>query len=119
EKNYPFLHTIDTSSDVLSPLFNKQQAPPNLVFIVVEGLGRAFSNKDAYLGSFTPFLDSLSDKSLYWSNFLSAGGRTFAMLPSVFGSLPYGKNGFTELGDHMPKHVSLFSVLKQNGYSNN
>ena len=118
EQHYPFLHTVD-SSDMLSPFFNKQNTPPNLVFIVVEGLGRAFSNKDAYLGSFTPFLDSLSGKSLYWSNFLSAGGRTFAMLPSIFGSLPYGENGFTELGDKMPKHLSLFSVLKQNGYTSN
>ena len=118
EEYYPFLHTID-SSDVLSPYFNKQNTPPDFVFIVVEGLGRAFSNKDAYLGSFTPFLDSLSGKSLYWSNFVSAGGRTFAMLPSIFGSLPYGKNGFTELGDKMPKHLSLFSILKHNGYNNN
>lgn len=119
EEHYPFLHTVDSSVDMLSPFFNKQKTPPNLVFIVVEGLGRAFSNKDAYLGSFTPFLDSLSGKSLYWSNFLSAGGRTFAMLPSIFGSLPYGENGFTELGDKMPKHLSLFSVLKQNGYASN
>ncbi len=116
EKNYPFLHIIDTSKDVLSPFFNKKQTPPNFVFIVVEGLGRAFSNRDAYLGSFTPFLDSLSDKSLYWSNFLSAGGRTFAMLPSVLGSLPYAKNGFLELGNNMPAHQSLLSTLVQQGY---
>ncbi len=118
EVHYPFLHTVD-STDVLSPFFNKQKTPPSIVFIVVEGLGRAFSNKDAYLGSFTPFLDSLSGKSLYWNNFLSAGGRTFAMLPSIFGSLPYSKNGFTELGDKMPAHLSLFNVLKNNGYTSN
>ncbi|MEO8415281.1 MAG: sulfatase-like hydrolase/transferase [Ginsengibacter sp.] len=116
EKRYPFLHTVD-SSDVLSPFFNKQDSAPDLVFLVVEGLGRAFSNKDAYLGSFTPYLDSLSGKSLYWSNFLSEGGRTFAMLPSIFGSLPFGKNGFLELGNQMPANVSLFTILKKNGYS--
>ncbi|MEO6454663.1 MAG: sulfatase-like hydrolase/transferase [Ginsengibacter sp.] len=119
EEHYPFLHTVDTGLNVLSPFFNKQETPPNIVFIVVEGLGRAFSNKDAYLGSFTPFLDSLSGKSLYWRNFLSAGGRTFAMLPSVFGSLPFGKNGFLELGDQMPAHLSLLNILKDNGYSSN
>jgi uncharacterized sulfatase len=119
EEHYPFLHAVDLSADVLSPFFNKQETPPNIVFIVVEGLGRAFSNKDAYLGSFTPFLDSLSTKSLYWSNFLSAGGRTFAMPPSIFGSLPFSKNGFLELGDKMPAHLSLFNVLQHNGYSSN
>ncbi len=119
EANYPFLHTVDTTSDVLSPFFNKQAVAPNIVFIVVEGLGTAFSNKDAYLGSFTPFLDSLSGKSLYWNNFLSAGGRSFAMLPSVFGSLPFSKNGFAELAEQMPQHQSLFTVLKENGYESN
>ena len=118
EKQYPFLHTVD-SSDVLSPFFNKQATAPNLVFIVVEGLGRAFSNKDAYLGSLTPFIDSLSGKSLYWSNFLSEGGRTFAMLPAIFGSLPFGKNGFLELGNDMPAHLSLLNILKRNGYTSN
>ncbi len=118
EKQYPFLHTID-SSDVLSPFFSKQTNKPNFVFLVVEGLGRAFSNEDAYLGSFTPFIDSLSNHSLYWSNCLSEGGRTFAMLPSIFASLPFGKNGFLELGDQMPAHNSLFNILKENGYTCN
>jgi uncharacterized sulfatase len=118
EKNYPFLHSID-STDVLSPFFNKAASKPDIIFIVVEGLGRAFSNEDAYLSSFTPFIDSLSNHSLYWSNFLSTGGRTFAMLPSIYGSLPFGKNGFLELGKEMPSHYSLFNILKANGYETN
>jgi len=118
EKAYPFLHTVD-STDVLSPFFNKGTTKPNIVFLVVEGLGRAFSNEDAYLGSFTPFIDSLSNHSLYWSNFLSEGGRTFAMLPSIYASLPFGKNGFLELGNQMPAHLSLFNILKENGYTSN
>ncbi|MDE3212991.1 MAG: sulfatase-like hydrolase/transferase, partial [Bacteroidota bacterium] len=118
EKKYPFLHTVD-STDVLAPFFRKGQGNPNFVFIVVEGLGRAFSNKGAYLGSFTPFLDSLSGHSLYWNNFLSEGGRTFAMLPSIFGSLPFGKNGFLELGSQMPPHQSFLRILKDQGYSTN
>jgi uncharacterized sulfatase len=37
-------------------------------------------------------------------------------LPSLLGSLPFGKNGFNELGDKMPDHLSLLSLLKHNGY---
>ncbi|MEO8821458.1 MAG: glycosyltransferase, partial [Ginsengibacter sp.] len=118
EKQYPFLHTVD-STDVLSPFFNRAATKPNIIFLVVEGLGRAFSNEDSYLGSFTPFIDSLSNHSLYWSNFLSEGGRTFAMLPSIYASLPFGKNGFLELGKQMPEHLSLFNILKENGYKTN
>jgi peptidoglycan-N-acetylglucosamine deacetylase len=117
EKNYPFLHFVDSSADVLSPFFNKSSAPPNIVILVVEGLGRAFTNKGAYLGNFTPFIDSLSNHSLYWENFLSEGGRTFAVFPSLLGSLPFAKNGFNELGENMPQHFSLLSLLKRNGYN--
>ena len=116
EQHYPFYHLVDTSADVLSPFFNQAAHPPNLVILLVEGLGRAFTNEGAYLGNFTPFLDSLSHKSLYWENFLSSGGRTFAVLPSLLGSLPFAKNGFNELGDKMPPHLSLLSLLKQDGY---
>ena len=115
--NYPFLHK-DETPDVLSSFFNVDStvSKPNIVIIIVEGLGRAFSNEGAYLGSFTPFLDSLSKQSLYWNNFLSEGGRTFAVLPSLLGSLPFYQNGFAESGNDMPKHLSLVSLLKHNGY---
>lgn len=116
EKNFPFLHVTDSTADVLSAYFNKSTKPPNIVILLVEGLGRAFTNSSAYLGNFTPFVDSLSAKSLYWENFLSEGGRTFAALPSILSSLPFAKNGFNELGDDMPKHFSLFNLLQNNGY---
>jgi cellulose synthase/poly-beta-1,6-N-acetylglucosamine synthase-like glycosyltransferase/phosphoglycerol transferase MdoB-like AlkP superfamily enzyme len=117
EKNFPFLHKTDSTNDVLSPYFDTSAQRPNIVILVIEGLGRAFSNKLASLGNFTPFLDSLSGQSLYWSNFLSEGGRTFAVLPSVLGSLPFAQTGFAELGNAMPQHFSLMNLLVKNGYS--
>ncbi|NCI51267.1 sulfatase-like hydrolase/transferase [Sediminibacterium roseum] len=116
EQHYPFLHR-DSTADVLSPFFNTDTVPPNIVILLVEGLGRAFTNEGAYLGNFTPFLDSLSRQSLYWDNFLSEGGRTFAVLPSMLGSLPFARNGFSELGNAMPEHASLVNILRYNGYN--
>ncbi|MEO6719505.1 MAG: sulfatase-like hydrolase/transferase [Ferruginibacter sp.] len=116
ETKFPFLRT-DSTADVLSPFLNTASRKPDIVIVLVEGMGRAFSNDNAYLGSFTPFLDSLSKHSLYWENFLSNGGRTFAALPSLLGSLPFGSTGFNELGAKMPEHLSLMSILKANGYS--
>ncbi|MFD0940780.1 LTA synthase family protein [Pedobacter boryungensis] len=115
ENEYPFLHT-DETPDVLTPFLKPNAKPPHIVILLVEGLGRAFTNEGAYLGNFTPFIDSLSGKSLYWKNFLSEGGRTFAVLPSLIGSLPFAKNGFLEMGNQMPNHLSLYSLLKHNGY---
>ena len=113
---YPFLHP-ERTPDVLGEQFAAAAGPaPNLVFIVVEGLGRSFSGPDAALGSFTPFLDGLAGRSLYWRNFLAPQGRTFAVLPSLFGSLPFGAQGFSALGDVMPAHEGLLSLLGGQGY---
>jgi hypothetical protein len=114
---YPFLHP-DRTPDTLGPLFNVRPGgtPPSLVFIIVEGLGRDFSGPGARVGSFTPFLDELAGKSLYFENFLSGQGRTFGVLTTIFGSLPFGENGLAALGERMPKHASLLGILKQQGY---
>jgi len=117
DRGYPFLHAEQTP-DALGAYFKKTSGgrPPNLVFIIVEGLGRSFSGPEAVLGSFTPRLDQTADNALYWNNFLAPQGRTFGVLSSLLGSLPFGPNGFAELGEAMPPHISLLSVLKQQGY---
>lgn len=116
-EEYPFLHH-EATPDLLEPYFKKGDMPPSIVFIVVESLGRAYSGHNAYLGSYTPFLDSLMSKSLYWENCLSTSGRTFSVLPSLLASLPFGQKGFADLGNSMPNHLSLVSLLKNRaGYS--
>ncbi len=114
---YPFLHA-DTTPDVLGAYFGptRDGRPPNVVVIVVEGLGRSFSGPDAALGSFTPFLDELAGRSLYFDNVLANQGRTFGVLPSLLASLPMGAQGFTALGADMPAHAGLFNVLQRQGY---
>lgn len=101
--------------NVLGDYFELKEEKPNIVFIMVEGLGRDFVGEGAEFGGFTPFLDSLTTKSLYWENFLSNTGRTFGVLPSLLGSLPFGKSGFMELEEY-PNKLTMFSVLKNNGY---
>lgn len=114
-KEYPLVHT-NNSQDVLGNFFNLDTArPPNIVILVVEGLSRDFSGDKAYAGSFTPFLDSLSEKSLCWDNFLSTAPGTFAAHPAISGSLPYGKRGFSVI-NVMPDHLSLIKILRSNGY---
>ncbi|WP_231926262.1 sulfatase-like hydrolase/transferase [Flavobacterium gilvum] len=115
KKEYPLEKAAEDAKDVLSPFFNIHQEKPNIVFIIMEGLGRDFTDDGEYSG-FTPYLDSLTTKSLYWKNFVSNAGRTFGALPALIGSAPFGKNGFMELNP-LPKHNSLISILKSNGYT--
>ncbi|TRX10737.1 LTA synthase family protein [Flavobacterium gawalongense] len=115
KKEFPLEKASESTKDVLAPFFNIQKEKPNVVFIIMEGLGSDFTYNGEYKG-FTPYLDSLATKSLYWENFVSNAGRTFGALPSLMGSLPFGENGFMELNP-IPKHNSLISILKSNGYT--
>ena len=115
KSNYPLLKPFNKTKDVLSPFFTIEDKKPNLVFIIVEGLGAEFVGENEY-GGFTPFLDSLIPESLYWENFVSTTGRTFGVLPSILGSLPFGEKGFMEI-HKTPSHLTLLSVLKANGYT--
>lgn len=115
DPDYPFLRKA-LKRDVLTSFFKPKEQAPNIVIIIMEGLGRAFTNRGAYLGNFTPYLDSLSKESLYWPNFLSNGGRTFTVLPSLLGSLPFSQNGFIEMDQNMPDQISLLNLLKKNNY---
>ncbi len=115
--DYPLLKPYNQSKDVLSSFINTKDEKPNIVVIVVEGLGGEFVNNNAFSG-FTPYIDSIIPHALYWDNFVSTTGRSFGILPSLFGSLPYGEKGFLELTD-TPSHASLISVLKANGYQTN
>ena len=116
ENEYPLLKSSEKTKDVLQPFFNIQSnKKPNIVIVMLEGLGSEFVDGNGYSG-FSPFIDQLIDKSLYWENFVSTTGRTFGVLPSLLGSLPFGDTGFLEI-PNTPTHVSLFSVLKENDYT--
>ncbi|AWV96841.1 LTA synthase family protein [Arcticibacterium luteifluviistationis] len=115
---YPLLHEINFEDDVLGQHLNLNRKKPNIVMVVVEGLGSDFTGDGAEYPGFTPYLDSLTKVSLYWSNFMSNTGRSFGALPSILGSAPFGEKGFLDIDD-TPNHLSLISALKQNGYVTN
>jgi phosphoglycerol transferase MdoB-like AlkP superfamily enzyme len=120
EKNYfdsshPFAFKAKYP-DVLGPYFDSLEKAPDIVFVLIESMGKAYSGTDAYLGSFTPYLDSLEQHSLVWLNNISSTGRTFGILPGIFSGLPFGEKGFLELHNDFPRHESLLSVLKENDY---
>ncbi|MCR5013382.1 MAG: LTA synthase family protein [Bacteroidales bacterium] len=114
---YPFYRKAD-DPDVLGSFLERtsDSLPPDMVFIIVESLGQRLTGVDFPELSFTPFIDSLKQESLYWQNCISTSERTFGVLPSVFGSVPYGRSGFCVTGRPMPNHNSLLRDLRNNGY---
>ena len=114
ETKYPFLN-INKNKDVLSPFFNLKSEPPNIVIIIVEGLGYEYLYNDFHG---MPFLDSLSKKSLSWENCFSTATRTFGILPALYGNTPLGEKGFVFLCPYTPEFQSLPRILHQNNYTN-
>jgi len=112
---FPFLKTEDTK-DFLGAYLNKTTKAPNLVILVIEGLGHAYSSENGYIGNFTPFIGALKKQSLYWDNNMSSSGRTFSVLPTLTGSLPFAMHGFLEQ-DTLPDNFNLFNILKHNGFN--
>jgi phosphoglycerol transferase MdoB-like AlkP superfamily enzyme len=120
---FPLLHKSEFNN-VLGPYFSKSKQKPNIVFIISEGLSAGFCGLHPTTQSLTPFIDSLARNGLYWSNFLSNCNRTFGVLPNVLGSLPNAtmERGFMNFDGsdnysmRYPKHSSLLTDLKKNGY---
>lgn len=115
--DYPFYKKADYQ-DVLGPLLNKttDSIKPNFVFIIVESFGQCLTGVENPTISFTPFIDSLKNESLYWKNCLSATERTFGVLPTIFASTPHGKKGFAHPYYNTPSHHSLLKDFKKNDY---
>lgn len=115
---YPLIHQRK-DKNILGNWFElDQNAKPNIVIVFAESLSRTFSGPNARFGSFTPFIDSLSENSIYFEHFLSNADRTFGVFPNVLASLPNANSkGIISLGNNIPKHQSLISILNKNGYT--
>ncbi len=115
--DYPFYRRADYQ-DVLGTFLRKTESDvkPNFVFIIVESLGQCLTGVENPTVSFTPFIDSLKNESLYWKNCLASTERTFGVLPAIFASAPHGRKGFAYRYSSMPPHNSLLKDLKNNDY---
>lgn len=112
---YPLLRPFE-EMDVLGTHFDRHPQTPNIVILILEGVGSDFVGTKAQYSGFMPFLESLKDNSLFWENFVSNTGESFAAMPTIIGSLPFGKNGFTNLETPINRNT-LFGILKHSGYT--
>ncbi len=112
---YPLIR-VGNDEDPLGEYLDFFSRSPNIVFIIVESLGASVMSPHGRYQGFAPYLESLADESLNWTHFLSTSGRSFNVQPSLLASLPYGEQGFMELGYRAPDHHSLFTILNNNDY---
>jgi len=88
----------------------------NVVVIIVESLSKEYT-KLGKRKSYTPFLDSLMDKSFVYTNAFSNGKRSIEGIPAIVASIPSFQSDYISTVYSNDKIMSLASVLKTKGYT--
>ncbi|MCG2612125.1 sulfatase-like hydrolase/transferase [Flavobacterium sp. SM15] len=101
---------------------NNPKTTPNIVLIITESFGREYwgsFNKDTkikgYVG-YTPFLDSLAQNSLIFTNGFANGSKSIHGMSSIIAGIPSFRDAFTSSPYPKQKIQSLVSTLKEEGY---
>lgn len=95
---------------------------PNVVIFILESFSREYIgafNKDRAIENFvsyTPFIDSLSTKSLIYPNAFANGYKSIHGMSSVIAGIPSFKDAFTSSPFPKQNIESLVSTLKGQGY---
>ena len=115
--------TINTLVKPIKQYNNNQQTKPNIVILILE------SNAKEYLGSFnkqmnikdykgyTPFVDSLAQHSMIYTNAYSNGYKSIHAMSSILAGIPSFKDAFTSSPYPKQPTESLISTLESIGYS--
>ena len=119
------------SEEELSELYSPYHQPSlvcppvaagkNVVIFVLESFSREHSQ---YLaphlnpqGGYTPFLDSLMQEGLVFTNAFANGMKSIEALPSVFASIPSYRTPFALLPQSLTDLDALPRILSRQGYS--
>lgn len=102
---------------------NNPPTKPNVVVFILESYGREYIgafNKKSNIPNYkshAPFLDSLSQHSLIYTNAYANGRQSIHGMSSVLAGIPSFKDAFTSSPYPKQKIESLVSTLKSEGYS--
>ncbi|CAM4023886.1 LTA synthase family protein [Flavobacterium antarcticum] len=95
---------------------------PNVVVLIMESNGREYFgsfNKDLAIPgykSYTPFVDSLAQHSLIFTNAYANGYKSIHGMSSILAGIPSFKDAYTSSAFVKQKTQSLVSVLNEQGY---
>ena len=101
---------------------NNPPTKPNVVIFIIESFGREYSgafNKGTKIPNYegyTPFVDSLAQHSLIFTNAYANGWKSIHGVSSVIAGIPSFQNAFTSSPYPKQKIESLVSTLENQGY---
>lgn len=89
----------------------------NVVVVILESFGNEWLGQKTGQ-PFTPYLDSLLDESLYFTNAFANGKKSIEAVPAIFASIPsLLNNPYISSHYNTNKIAALPELLKEKGYS--
>ncbi len=113
---------VDALLHPIKQYSNNPSTKPNIVIFILESFGREYSgafNKGTKIPNFTsytPFVDSLANHSLIFTNAYANGWKSIHGMSSVISGIPSFKDAFTSSPYPKQKIESLVSTLQSEGY---
>ncbi|WP_229329015.1 LTA synthase family protein [Flavobacterium ammonificans] len=115
--------TIDSLVQPIKQYKNNPKSKPNVVIFILESNAKEYFgsfNKDMKIPNFkgyTPFVDSLAQHSMIYTNAYANGYKSIHAMSSVLAGIPSFKDAFTSSPYPKQKTESLVSTLKSEGYA--
>jgi phosphoglycerol transferase MdoB-like AlkP superfamily enzyme len=113
---------VEKSIQPIKKYSNNPLTKPNIVLIITESYGREYigafnkeNNIKDYV-SYTPFVDSLAQHSLIFTNAFANGSKSIHGMSSVIAGIPSFRDAFTSSPYPKQKIQSLVSTLEELGY---
>lgn len=116
-------HVIANKVQPIKEYHNNPATKPNVVVLIIESYGREYIgafNKKAGIPNYkshAPFLDSLSQHSMIYTNAYSNGRQSIHGMSSILAGIPAFKDAFTSSPYPKQKIESLVSTLESEGYN--
>jgi len=114
KNQFPNISGESTSQKIISDSLETRK---NVVLITIESLSADFMKTYGNQGNITPFLDSLAQKSLLFTNLYAAGNRTVRGLEAVTLCLPPTAGESVVKREDNKNKFSTGSIFKQKGYN--
>ena len=114
---------IDKEVQPIKNYHNNPKRKPNVVVFILESYGREYIgafNQKANIPNYkshAPFLDSLAQHSMIFTNAYANGRQSIHGMSSVISGIPSFKDAFTSSPYPKQKIESLVSTLKGEGYN--
>ncbi len=114
--------TIDSLIVPIKQYKNNPKTKPNVVIIIMESYAKEYIssfNKEMKIPNYkgySPFVDSLAQHSLIFTNGYANGYKSIHGMASVIAGIPSFKDAFTSSPYPKQKIESLVSILKSEGY---